>query len=111
MPETRALLEDLCRLFLLKQIGEHTGDLLAEGHMAADHVRALPLAIDEVAAGLAPHMMTLVESFDLPADFLARIPIANGDYVDRSLSDLPVSGPAAVRTSFTAAWSRGPHAA
>ncbi|MFF3333602.1 acyl-CoA dehydrogenase [Streptomyces sp. NPDC002888] len=105
VPETRALLEDLCRLFLLRKVGEHTGDLLAEGHMTAHHVRALPLAIDRAIAGLAPHMMTLVDAFDLPKEFLAGIPIANGDYVDSVLPHTAPSCLGPVRTSFPTARS------
>jgi acyl-CoA oxidase len=82
-PRTRELLRRLCRLFLLRRLAEHTGDLLAEGYLTAQHVRSLPEAVDTVTAALAPHMMTLVEAFDLPAEFLAGIPIAGGGYLDR----------------------------
>lgn len=75
------LMRNLCRLFLLKQLGEHTGDLLAEGRLTADHVRALPKAVDTVMADLAPHLMTLVDAFDLPAEVLSSIPIASGGRV------------------------------
>ncbi|MDG5808185.1 acyl-CoA dehydrogenase [Streptomyces ossamyceticus] len=77
-PTARFLLHSLCRLFLLKQIGEHTGDLLAEGLMTADHVRGLPKTIETVIADLAPHMATLVEAFALPPEYLATIPLAGG---------------------------------
>jgi acyl-CoA oxidase len=77
-PTARFLLHSLCRLFLLKQIGEHTGDLLAEGLMTADHVRGLPKTIETVIADLAPHMTTLVEAFALPPEYLATIPLAGG---------------------------------
>jgi acyl-CoA oxidase len=77
-PTARFLLHGLCRLFLLKQIGEHTGDLLAEGLMTADHVRGLPKTIETVIADLAPHMTTLVEAFALPPEYLATIPLAGG---------------------------------
>ncbi|WP_405858403.1 acyl-CoA oxidase [Streptomyces sp. NBC_00090] len=80
---TRTLLEELCRLFLLRQIEGHTGDLLAEGHLTADHVRMLPYLVNGVIAGLAPHMMALVDAFDLPSEFLGAIPIA----ADRRLGD------------------------
>jgi acyl-CoA oxidase len=84
-PAARCLLESLCRLFLLGQINEHTGDLLADGHMTADQVRALPRTVNAVVAELAPHMMTLVDAFDIPAEMLATIPIANGAYIDQHL--------------------------
>ncbi|MFE0947095.1 acyl-CoA dehydrogenase family protein [Streptomyces mutabilis] len=75
----RELLDGLCRLFLLTQLGPYTGDLLADGHMSIEQVHALPLVLDGVVAGLAPHMMTLVDAFDLPEAYLAGVPIANGD--------------------------------
>ncbi|BCL28479.1 acyl-CoA dehydrogenase [Streptomyces aurantiacus] len=80
-PRAGHLMRNLCRLFLLKQLGEHTGDLLAEGRLTADHVRALPKAVDTVMAELAPHLMTLVDAFDLPAEVLSSIPIASGGNV------------------------------
>ncbi|MFF7974222.1 acyl-CoA dehydrogenase [Streptomyces sp. NPDC007905] len=76
-PGARALLERLCMLFLLQQITEHTGDLLADGHLSADQVRALPQLLDDVLRDLAPHMTDLVEAFDLPAAYLEGIPLAN----------------------------------
>ncbi|MGW6013122.1 acyl-CoA dehydrogenase family protein [Streptomyces sp. NPDC055210] len=75
------LMRNLCRLFLLRQVGAHTGDLLAEGRITADHVRGLPKAVDTVVGSLAPHLMTLVDAFDLPAEVLSNIPIASGGYV------------------------------
>ncbi|WP_327299531.1 acyl-CoA dehydrogenase [Streptomyces sp. NBC_01197] len=77
-PAARTLLEQLCRLFLLRQLSCHTGELLADGHLTADHVRAFPDAITGVIAALAPHMLTLVDAFDLPDAFLAAVPIASG---------------------------------
>lgn len=74
-------MRSLCRLFLLRQLGEHTGDLLAEGRLTPDHVRALPKAVDTVVGELAPHLMTLVDAFDLPAEVLSGIPIASGGSV------------------------------
>ncbi|TPQ24134.1 acyl-CoA dehydrogenase [Streptomyces sporangiiformans] len=86
-PRSRFLMESLCRLFLLKQLGEHTGDLLADGHLTPDHVRALPKALDTVIGDLAPHMMTLVDAFDLPAEVLSSIPIASGGSIVRTLGE------------------------
>ncbi|MBT2507461.1 acyl-CoA oxidase [Streptomyces sp. ISL-98] len=81
-PTARFLLHTLCRLFLLKQLGEHTGDLLAEGLMTPDQVRSLPKSIDTTLGLLAPHMMTLVDGFDFPAEMLAGIPIAGSGALD-----------------------------
>ncbi|MET9182609.1 acyl-CoA dehydrogenase [Kitasatospora aureofaciens] len=90
-PRARHLLRQLCTLFLLDQLGHHTGDLLAESHLTPDQVRQLPTVTDSVFADLAPHMTTLVDAFDLPGQFLDAIPIANGARID--LADYaPVPG-------------------
>jgi acyl-CoA oxidase len=78
-PAARELLDWLCVLFLLKQLGPYTGDLLAHGLMSPEQILALPSVLDRVTAELAPHMMTLVEAFDLPEEYLSGVPIANGD--------------------------------
>ncbi|MFD0273428.1 acyl-CoA dehydrogenase [Kitasatospora sp. NPDC127111] len=74
----RELLEDLCRLFLLRHLDPHTGLLLADGHLTADHVRALAPTVSAVIGRLAPHALTLADAFDLPEEFLATVPIASG---------------------------------
>ncbi|MFD5877019.1 acyl-CoA dehydrogenase [Streptomyces sp. NPDC060322] len=94
-PRARSLLEQLCRLFLLQQITRHSGDLLAEGHLHAPHVLVLPEVIGAVIGELTPHMTTLVDAFDLPQEYLADIPIADGGYVDRVVSDVPAARPLA----------------
>ncbi|WP_244184187.1 acyl-CoA dehydrogenase [Streptomyces cellostaticus] len=88
-PEARALLEKLCLLFLLEQIGEHTGDLMADGLLSGEQVRALPQLLDDVLRDLAPHMTDLVEAFDLPAAYLDGIPLANSGQV--SLADYAIA--------------------
>lgn len=81
-PATRELLKNLCKLFLLQHLRQHTGDLLAEQRLRVQHVLGLHQTIDTLLAELAPHMMTLVDAFDLPDEFLADVPIANEDYLD-----------------------------
>jgi acyl-CoA oxidase len=61
--------------------------------MTADQVRELPRTVNAVIAELAPHMMTLVDAFDIPAEMLASVPIANGAYIDQCL-DASATGPA-----------------
>jgi acyl-CoA oxidase len=80
-PRARRLLRPLCRLFLLRRLREHTGDLLAEGYLTPNQVRALPRELDTLVADLAPHMPTLVEAFDLPAELLSAIPITGGESI------------------------------
>jgi acyl-CoA oxidase len=79
----RKLLEQLLRLFALRTLAPHTGILLAEGHLNADQVRAVPSLIDQVAESLAPHALNLVEAFAIPEEVL-QAPIATGEggYVD-----------------------------
>jgi acyl-CoA oxidase len=84
-PTARALLRALCRVFLLRRLREHTGDLLAEGLITPDQVRALPRALDTAVAEAAPHLPTLAEAFDLPPDLLATIPLASGAGITRTL--------------------------
>jgi acyl-CoA oxidase len=84
-PTARALLRALCRVFLLRRLREHTGDLLAEGLLTPDQVRALPRALDTATAEAAPHLPTLAEAFDLPPDLLATIPLASGAGITRTL--------------------------
>lgn len=86
-PRTRRLLHSLCRLFLLRTLREHTGDLLAEGHLTPDQVRSLPRTLDTAVADLAPHMMTLVDAFDFPSEMLSAIPIASGGSIARTMDD------------------------
>ncbi|MFJ3903229.1 acyl-CoA dehydrogenase [Streptomyces sp. NPDC090025] len=82
-PRTRQLLEQLARLFLLHELRPHTGDLLAAGHLTPAHVEALHPATEQTVAALTPHLLTLVDAFDLPPEFLAATPIANADYLER----------------------------
>ncbi|WP_370413271.1 acyl-CoA dehydrogenase [Streptomyces fradiae] len=82
-PGSRLLLEQLARLFLLHELRPHTGDLLAAGHLTPAQVEALHPTTDRTIAALAPHLLPLVNAFDLPAEFLATAPIANADYLDR----------------------------
>ncbi|MCX5203256.1 acyl-CoA dehydrogenase family protein [Streptomyces sp. NBC_00237] len=88
-PQARFLLDGLGRLFQLRQLSKHTGDLLAEERMTADHVRALPQAVETVIAELAPHLMTLVDAFDIPEEALSAYPLARGAYVGDDLAVPP----------------------
>jgi len=81
-PTARTLLDALCRLFLLKELTEHTGTLLAEGHLTADQVRAMPAVTARTLGELAPHLHTLVEAFDVPEEVLREIPLARGSAAD-----------------------------
>ncbi|WP_245769724.1 acyl-CoA dehydrogenase [Streptomyces indicus] len=82
-PKARALMHELALLFLLEEVHEHTGDLLAEGHLTADDVRALPELVHATVTGLAPDTLLLVDAFDIPEEILAAVPIAHEDYTRR----------------------------
>jgi acyl-CoA oxidase len=92
-PATRTLLRALCRIFLLRRLREHTGDLLAEGLLTPDQVRALPHALDTATATTAPHLPILTEAFDLPPTLLSPIPLASGSSITRTLDQTPTPTP------------------
>jgi acyl-CoA oxidase len=80
-PAARSVLRALCRLFLLRRLRAHTGDLLAEGLLTPDQVRSLPHAVDAATAESAPHLATLADAFALPPGLLSTIPLANGESI------------------------------
>ncbi|MGA4844571.1 acyl-CoA dehydrogenase [Streptomyces sp. G45] len=104
------LLHSLCRLFLLKQLTESSGDLLAEQHMTVDHVRALSPAIEQTICELAPHLRTLVDAFDIPENLLAEIPLVHGDatHMDHTLATVEPINPAEPVGSVGSVGSVGP---
>ncbi|WP_283779186.1 acyl-CoA dehydrogenase [Streptomyces durmitorensis] len=91
-PEARRTLEELCRLFLLQQLSTHSGLLLADNHMTAEHVRSLWSTVNDLVARLAPHTMALADGFDLPAEFLATVPIADGGRIGHEHCEQPDAG-------------------
>jgi acyl-CoA oxidase len=80
-PRTRRLLHRLHRLFALRRIARHSGDLLAGGRITAAHVRELSEATDAALDALAPHALTLINAFAIPEEILQRHPIACTDYL------------------------------
>ncbi|GAQ74915.1 acyl-CoA dehydrogenase [Streptomyces turgidiscabies] len=77
-PITRAVLEDLAALFLLRQVSERSGLLLAEQALTVDQVRALPETLHTLTTRLAPHLSTLTEAFDVPEEHLSSLPMLSG---------------------------------
>jgi acyl-CoA oxidase len=77
-PFTRAVLEDLSSLFLLRQVSARSGLLLAEQALTADQVRALPQAVHTLTTRLAPHLSTLTRAFGVPEEHLASLPMLSG---------------------------------
>ncbi|MFI9627903.1 acyl-CoA dehydrogenase [Streptomyces sp. NPDC052042] len=74
-PEAQRLLRLLHRLFVLRRVAAHSGDLLAEGHLTPDQVRRLPDAAESVIADLAPEAMTLTDGFAAVNEVLLDHPI------------------------------------
>ncbi|MFD5028210.1 acyl-CoA dehydrogenase [Streptomyces sp. NPDC058373] len=56
-------IRDLHRLFAMRQIAAHSGELLARERMTAAQVKRLPDEIEQVVAELEPHALALVEGF------------------------------------------------
>jgi acyl-CoA oxidase len=73
--ETRALLTDLCALFLLRHVQAYGGLLLAEDALTVDQMRALPGTLDALITRLAPRLGALTEAFDVPEEHLASLPL------------------------------------
>ncbi|MBL1087419.1 acyl-CoA oxidase [Streptomyces actinomycinicus] len=62
-PRTRAVLGQLHRLFALRQLKAHSGDLLAAGHITPDHVHQLPDTEETLIEALLPYALHLTEAF------------------------------------------------
>ncbi|MEU6331565.1 acyl-CoA dehydrogenase [Streptomyces sp. NPDC047049] len=76
-PQARSILTDLCALFLLREVEKRALVLVTSGHLGLEAADQLPDAIEAIIAGLAPNMLTCVDSFQVPEAYLASIPIAN----------------------------------
>lgn len=84
LPEgsARERLGELQRLFAMRWIARHSGDLLATGHLTAAQVTGLPDVTERLIAAVADHLPELAAAFALPDDVLADWPIAGADYAD-----------------------------
>ncbi|MCX5343332.1 acyl-CoA dehydrogenase family protein [Streptomyces atratus] len=81
-PEAQRQLHLLHRLFTLRRIAAHSGDLLAEGYLTSAQVRQLPDAAESVVADLAPEALTLTNGFAVVEDVLRDHPINHPDAFD-----------------------------
>ncbi|WTJ42489.1 acyl-CoA dehydrogenase family protein [Streptomyces atratus] len=84
-PEARRQLGLLHRLFTLRRVAAHSGDLLAEGYLTGDQVRQLPDAAESVVADLAPHAVTLTNGFALADEVFLDHPINRAEGFEGSL--------------------------
>ena len=100
---TRQLLTDLHRLFALRRIAAHSGDLLAQGRITADQVLRLPDAVDNVVMALEPHALTLVGGFDVPEELLRSHPVLRSAH---AADPAPAQQPRPVRAGqqYRARW-------
>ncbi|WP_405467410.1 acyl-CoA dehydrogenase [Streptomyces canus] len=78
-PLARRLLHDLHRLFTLRYVTAHSGELLAYERLTAEQVRALPDAVEAAIATLAPHALILSEAFAVPGELLDDHPMLRTD--------------------------------
>lgn len=77
--DARAHLTALHRLFALRQVSAHSGDLLADGRLTAAQVRNLPDETEATVAALEPHALTLVEGFAVPDEVLLDHPVLHSE--------------------------------
>ncbi|MFJ7198453.1 MULTISPECIES: acyl-CoA dehydrogenase [unclassified Streptomyces] len=84
-PEARRQLGLLHRLFALRRVAAHSGDLLAEGYLTGDQVRRLHDEAESLVADLAPHAMTLTNGFALADEVFLDHPINRAEGLEGSL--------------------------
>ncbi|MFJ9681366.1 acyl-CoA dehydrogenase [Streptomyces sp. NPDC101194] len=83
-PEAERQLLLLHRLFTLRRVAAHSGDLLAEGHLTSAQVRQLPDAAESVVEELAPRAMTLTNGFAVVDEVLLDHPINRPEGIEGS---------------------------
>ncbi|MFC9618553.1 acyl-CoA dehydrogenase [Streptomyces sp. NPDC056930] len=81
-PAAQRQLRLLHRLFTLRRVAAHSGDLLAEGYLTGAQVRQLPDAAESVVVDLAPEALTLTNGFAVVEDVLLDHPINHPDAFD-----------------------------
>ncbi|MEU9170370.1 acyl-CoA dehydrogenase [Streptomyces sp. NPDC048420] len=80
-PQASMLLDHLHRLFALRYIAEHSGELLAHERLTAEQVRYLPDALEATVAALAPHALTLTDAFAIPQEVTVHHPMLRSEPV------------------------------
>ncbi|MEE1752892.1 acyl-CoA dehydrogenase [Streptomyces sp. SP18CS02] len=73
--EARHLLHHVHRLFVLRRVAAHSGDLLADGRLTPDQVHRLPDVTEAVIDELEAHALTLTSAFGVSQDTLLDHPI------------------------------------
>ena len=80
-PQVGLLLDHLHRLFALRYVAAHSGELLAHERMTAEQVRYLPEVLEATVAALAPHALTLTDAFAVPEEITAHHPMLRAEVV------------------------------
>ncbi|WP_327255770.1 acyl-CoA dehydrogenase [Streptomyces sp. NBC_01244] len=92
-PATKAVLTDLCALYVLEEIAAHDGWYLANGLLDPDEVRSLPQCVNGLCERVAPHALELADGLDVPHEVVGS-PLADADYVHALTSGTVVAHPA-----------------
>ncbi|MDT0270054.1 acyl-CoA dehydrogenase [Streptomyces sp. DSM 44915] len=74
-PKAAGLLTDLHRLFALRYVTAHSGELLAHERLTSEQVRQLPETVEAVVAALIPEALTLTDAFDTLDELTDRHPM------------------------------------
>ncbi|MFE1834591.1 acyl-CoA dehydrogenase family protein [Streptomyces sviceus] len=80
-PQVALLLEHLHRLFALRYVAAHSGELLAHERLTAEQVRYLPEVLEATVAALVPHALTLTGAFAVPDEIMERHPVLRSEVV------------------------------
>lgn len=80
-PQVALLLEHLHRLFALRYVAAHSGELLAHERLTAEQVRYLPEVLEATVAALVPHALALTEAFAVTDEITARHPMLRSEVV------------------------------
>jgi acyl-CoA oxidase len=70
-PDAKALLEKLCDLYALTTLEEDKAWFLEHGQLTAPRAKALTGAVNQLLKELRPHIITLVDAFDIPLEWKA----------------------------------------
>ncbi|MDN5724988.1 MAG: acyl-CoA dehydrogenase family protein [Propionibacteriales bacterium] len=79
-PETTALLDKLCDLYVLSLLERDRGWYLEHNRMTDRRAKDITRAVDELCFALRPHVATLVDAFAIPGEWITA-PIAQGDSI------------------------------
>ncbi|RPK54113.1 Acyl-CoA oxidase [Streptomyces sp. ADI96-02] len=117
-PQARRQLLLLHRLFALRQVSAHSGDLLVEGCLTGDQVRCLPDVSEDTVVQLEPHARTLTDAFAVIDEVLLAHPISRPEELagDRGASSAkpltgvrePIAGRRTIRTVIPRRAARRP---